>query len=94
MTDNELKENGWNPMLCKIGTLYFKDNFFCKLRDNGIVSIYSVNDDMNPIGTVTTIDGIFGAIKHWYRLEIEAYKRKTEQLEKEYFERYGEKYVS
>lgn len=49
MTEKELVDDGWIPKSCKIGTLFFKDSFFCHL-DNGNVVLYSNKNDMIPIG--------------------------------------------
>ena len=57
MTEKELRENGWKPESCKIGTLYFKDVFFCRL-DGEKAIVFSANDDMNPLGTAETLDEI------------------------------------
>jgi hypothetical protein len=57
MTEKELCDNRWRPMSCKIGTLYFKDVFFCRL-DGEKAIVFSVNDDMNPLGTAETLDEI------------------------------------
>ena len=57
MTEKELRENGWKSESCKIGTLYFKDVFFCRL-DGEKAIVFSANDDMNPLGTAETLDEI------------------------------------
>jgi hypothetical protein len=57
MTEKELCHDRWRPMSCKIGTLYFKDVFFCRL-DGEKAIVFSVNDDMNPLGTAETLDEI------------------------------------
>ena len=60
MTEKELIDNCWEPKICKIAKMYFKDKFFCRFdfKDNNKVLVFSTNDDMNPIGSATTYDEI------------------------------------
>ena len=55
MTDKELKDYDYNPQICKIGTLYFKDNFFVILKSDGSVDFRSREDDMKSLGTAKSI---------------------------------------
>lgn len=57
MTREELINDGWKPQLCKVGTLFFKDGYFCRFTDDGVL-LYSTSNDRVPLGTVYTIKGI------------------------------------
>lgn len=56
MTDKELKDYGYNPQICKIGTLYFKGSFFVMLNSDGSVDFRSRENDMESCGTAKTIE--------------------------------------
>lgn len=58
MTKEEIKELGWMPTECKIGTLYFKDGFFCHICEDGNVKVFHTSDDMNPLGVASSADEI------------------------------------
>ena len=89
MTLQELLDNGYKPQQCKIGTLYFKDGFFCRLNYDEVV-YYSNSDDMHPLGLAKTFDEIKELEKKYYRDEIAALETKLE-LKKLLFEkRFGE----
>ena len=89
MTKEDLINAGYKPQACKIGTLYFKDGFFCRLHADKCI-FYSTSDDMTPLGTVDTIEEITELEKKYYRDEIAALETKLE-LKKLLFEkRFGE----
>lgn len=73
MTKEELISLGWKEELCKIGYLYFKDNYFIRL-DKDKALVFSVHDDMHPIGKASTYDEILS-------LEREADKKDILWLE-------------
>lgn len=86
ITDEELQIDGWEPRSCLIGTLYFRGGYFLHLKD-GKASVYSDNDDMNPIGTADTLDDIkslemkydllvISRILYNYKLAVECFKYK------------------
>ena len=87
MTDNELKNNGWESQLCKIGTLYFKGHYFCRLKE-GFAILYTTSDDMHPIGTAYTLDELFELQKKSDLSDIQA----MEVMLKTMKERFGETY--
>lgn len=71
MTQDELINDGWIPRNCKIGTLYFKGNFFGKLTEStGTFELRSMTDDMNPLGTAKTFDDIKAIQKKYYLQEV------------------------
>lgn len=55
MTEEQLINDGWKPELCKIGTLYFKGNYFCRLDDE-TATVFSKSNDMTPLGTAKTFE--------------------------------------
>ena len=92
MNKQELVNNGWKPENCKIGTLFFKDGFFCRFRNNGNVFVFSANDDMNPLGEAETLDDIFELQKLSFKNDVTFYKNKYEAAKKYYEAMYNEKY--
>lgn len=80
MNKQELVDNGWKPENCKIGTLFFKDGFFCRFRNNGNVFVFSAKDDMNPLGEAETLDDIFELQKLSFKNDVTFYKNKKEYL--------------
>lgn len=74
MTDKELKDYGYNPQICKIGTLYFKDNFFVNLKSDGSVDFRSREDDMNSRGTAKSISELKKLEKQYYIDKSEHYR--------------------
>lgn len=92
MTDKELKENGWKPTICKIGTLYFNRGFFCSFKDDDTVAVFSISDDMNPLGYAKTFDEINELTKKFDIQTIESAKDEVEFLKKRFKDEYGEKY--
>ena len=55
MTHEDLVNYGYKPEDCKIGTLYFKGNLFCRL-DNDVATVRTIQDDMTDIGKASTIE--------------------------------------
>lgn len=81
MTKDDLIKDGWKPELCKIGTLYFKGDFFGHLKDDNFV-MFGIDDDMNPLGTAKTFEDI-KQIKKEYDLNlIQSVKEKIQGLER------------
>ena len=93
MTQDELTDNGWVPKQCKIGTLYFKDNFFCHLKDDVAVT-YSINDDMNPIGEAKTLQELFDIQKKHDCMQIVTMERSLELIKSAFQVKYNESYIS
>ena len=57
MTGRDFENNGWVPKQCRVGTLYFKGTFFCRIEDGKAV-LFDITDDMNPIGEANTLEEI------------------------------------
>lgn len=74
MTDKELKDYGYNPQICKIGTLYFKDSFFVTLKSDGSVDFRSREDDMTSRGSAKSITELKNLEKQYYIDKSEQYK--------------------
>lgn len=73
MTDQDLKDLGFEPKLCKIDILYFRGPFFCRLdKETGDVKVYANSDDINPIGTTNSKKGVCELQKLYYYNVIEA----------------------
>lgn len=90
MTDLELKTYGWTPQVCKIGTLYFRDNFFCRFINDDTVTVLSVKDDMYPLGRAKTIEELDNIQKEYDRKQLEGHKRKYEEMLHFYKSKYNE----
>lgn len=91
MTEEDLLENGWQSQACKIGTLYFKDGFFCRFKESGIATVFSVTDDMNPIGVANNVEQLEEAQKHYYQTVIKKLKMNYEVMKEYYEKKYKEK---
>lgn len=89
MTNKELIDNGWSPQICKIGTLYFKGSFFCRLDKDEVV-FFSVRDDMNPLGRAKTFEEITNLEKNYYKSVIETLEAKLILAKADYKDKYGE----
>ena len=89
MTNKELKDYGYNPQICKIGTLYFKDNFFVILKSDGSVDFHSREDDMNSRETVKFITELKKLEKQYYIDKAEHY-RNLEKLYSSIADNYGD----
>ena len=88
MTREELIDNGWRPQLCKVGTLYFKGGFFCRLDEDEAV-VFSLSDDMHPLGRAKTFDEI-SALREKSDLEdIKRLDRRLVMLKFLFKEKYG-----
>lgn len=90
MTDLELKTYGWTPQVCKIGTLYFKDNFFCRFINDDTVTVMSTSNDMLPLGKATTLDELKNIQKEYDKEKIRETKRRLEELLQAYKINYNE----
>lgn len=90
MTKTELKENGWSPQACKIGTLFFKGNFFCRFINDDTVTVMSTSNDMLSLGKATTLDELKNIQKEYDRKQLEAHKRKYEEMLHFYKSKYNE----
>lgn len=88
MTDNELKNNGWDPHLCKIGILYFKGHYFCRLKE-GFAILYTTSDDMHPIGAAYTLDELFELQKKSDLSDIQSMEVMLSTLKERFEETYG-----
>jgi hypothetical protein len=73
MTSQELIDNGWVQRECKIGTLYFKGDFFGKLQGD-VFEMRSMRDDMSSIGTAKTFEDIREIQKKYYQKEVKDYE--------------------
>lgn len=92
MTRKELKENGWYPQACKIGTLFFKGNFFCRFINDDTVTVMSTSNDMLPLGKATTLDELKKIQKEYDKEKIKEYKMRLEELLQTYKKTYNEDY--
>ena len=91
MNKQELLDNGWNPEECRIGTLYFIEGFFCRFKEPDKVTVFSIADDMNPLGVAETIEELESIQKNFYKEKIIKFKSYYEELKKYYEDRYNEK---
>lgn len=91
MTEQELLDDGWKPELCKIGTLYFKDGFFCRFKELGKVIVFSVTDDMNQIGVAENVKHLEEVQKQYYKNIIKKLKINYEVTKEYYEKKYKEK---
>lgn len=89
MTHEQLTLNGWKPELCKIDTLYFKDGYFCRLKD-GKITVYSVSDDMNPLGTAETFSEVRELQKNHELSVIQSLENTVKLLKMTFEKKYGE----
>lgn len=83
MTEKELISLGYEPKLCKIGTLYFHEisPFFCKFKNENTVLLFSSSDDMNPLGEFTTFEEMDELEKNYYMDMLTTLKREVSLLE-------------
>lgn len=89
MTSEQLILSGWEPESCKIGTLYFKDGFFCRLKDGKAV-VFSVDNDMIPIGEGETFSDIREIQKEYTKNTIKLMEFSLELKKKFFKDYYGE----
>lgn len=89
MTGQDLKDKGWVAEQCKIGILYFNDQYFCRLTENGEAIVHVTLDDMNPLGTAKTYDEIIALEKVYEIKQIEKFASYTEFLKKKAIEKFG-----
>lgn len=94
MTKEELIKNGWEPKDCMIGTLYFnlKDGSFCRFINETEVKVFSICDDMNPLGTADSLDGIVECEKSSDAQVIGTLEFRVSYLKKAFKDRYGIEY--
>lgn len=89
MFEKELIDKGWKPELCKIGTLYFKENFFIRL-DKDKALVFSIKDDMHPIGKASTYEEIIALQKEEDKKDIFWLEATIIALKHEYKQKYNE----
>lgn len=92
MTENELIADGWKPEICRIDTLYFKDGFFCRIReeeDEKDVAVFSEANDMTVLGFAKTIEEINEFKRLYYLNQIKDLEEKLKLAKEIYFEKYG-----
>lgn len=92
MIEDDLKQDGWIPKTCLIGTLWFKGSYFCHIRDEKI-EVFSNDDDMSPLGVTNSIEGI-KLIQERYEISIIEYYENNLRARKYIFkEKYGYSYT-
>ena len=67
MTEKDFVDDGWRPIDCKIGRMYFKGDFFARLVDDGIADIRAVTSDMYSLGTAKDMREVSELEKKWYK---------------------------
>ena len=88
MTEKELKCDGWEPRLCRVGRLYFNEPYFCRL-DGETVILFSTTDDMHPIGQAKTLDDIKQLQMSHEAEELKALEYALVMAKQLFFEKYG-----
>ena len=78
MTQDELINDGWVPKNCKIGTLYFKGEFFGRIRGE-VFELRCIDNDMVPIGNALTLKDIRDVQKYHYKWKVRECERMLEQ---------------
>ena len=94
MTNQELIDNGWKPRDCRVGTLYFNGDFFCRLKKDGIAVVYRCKDDMNPIGCAGTVDDILPLMEKSDLAEITLFEATLNLMKAQYERKYNKKFIS
>ena len=94
MTNQELVDNGWKPRDCRVGTLYFNGDFFCRLKKDGIAVIYRCKDDMNPIGCAGTVEDILLLMEKSDLAEITLFEATLNLMKAQYERKYNKKFIS
>lgn len=94
MVEQELIGAGWKPRDCRIGTLYFNGDFFCRLKDDGIAVIFRCNDDMNPIGFAGTVEDIKPLMQKSDLAEITSFEATLNIMKVQYERKYGIKFIN
>ena len=89
MTGQDLKDKGWVAEQCKIGILYFKDVYFCRLTEEGEAIVFVTFNDMVPLGTAKTYEEIIALQKSHEIKEIEKFESYVDYLKKSAIEKYG-----
>ena len=91
MKKEDLINNGWKSENCKIGTLYFKDGFFCRFKTEDTVLVFHSSDDMHYIGVAENIEQLEEAQKEYRKNQIKMLKLKYEAAKNYYEKTYNEK---
>lgn len=93
MTQEDLVNDGWKPELCMIGTLYFKDAYFCKLNEENKVVLFHMSDDIKPLGIAETFEEI-DKLRQTHELsEIVHLEFLLNKLKKDYLNKYSEENI-
>lgn len=80
MTEKDLLDFGFEKRLCKIGYLYFKDNFFCSLH-NGAADVRSCFNDMVSLGVAKSLKELIEIKINYYNRLIHHHKAQIKALE-------------
>ena len=87
MTEQELKDYGYRPELCRVGTLYFKNNWFVMLKD-GVADFRLSAKDLESYGKAETIEELKELEKKTYIDRLNLIKIEEYVLE-QIIENYG-----
>lgn len=94
MNKEELIQDGWSATQCKIGTLYFKDKrWFGRFKEDRFI-LYSIDNDMVPLGEVETMDDMKELMMKYDFKKINKAEQILESLKMKYKEAYGEEYIN
>lgn len=93
MNKEELKKDGWTPQICKIGTLYFKDDWFGRFKEDKFI-LYSIDNDIVPLGEIKTIEDMKELMRKYDFERIYKVEQNLESLKMKYKETYGGKYIN
>lgn len=88
MTDEDLKSHGWCSQLCKVGTLYFLGDYFCKLEGEEVI-LYHISCDTIPLGRAKTFYEISVLKMIHEEHEITIMERKLKAAKQHFCERFG-----
>lgn len=66
LTHDLLLLAGYTPEDCKIGTLYFKSGFFCRIKSDGTVDVRRNSDDMRSLGIAHSLNEIAKIEKEYF----------------------------
>lgn len=94
MNKKELIQDGWSATQCKIATLYFKDHtWFGRFKEDKFI-LYSIDNDMVPLGEVETIEDMKELMQKYDYEMINKAEQNLESLKMKYKEAYGEEYIN
>lgn len=93
MTQECLINNGWESRECRIGTLFFKGDFFINLKENGIAAVFRCSNDMKPIGFAGTLNDIKELQKKSDLEEIELLEATLSLMKLAFEKKYNEKFI-